>query len=67
MNKLRPQMQIIFQDPYSSLNPRFTVGRIIGEAMMIHGIAHKGDLEIRIKEVMDKVGLSPHYIKTLSP
>ena len=63
MTALRPRMQIIFQDPYSSLNPRFTVERIIGEAMLIHGIAHKGDLEIRIEEVMEKVGLSPHYRK----
>jgi oligopeptide/dipeptide ABC transporter ATP-binding protein len=63
MTELRPRMQIIFQDPYSSLNPRFTVERIIGEAMLIHGIAHKGDLEKQIEEVMDKVGLSPHYRK----
>ena len=63
MNKLRPRMQIIFQDPYSSLNPRFTVERIIGEAMLIHGIAHKGNQAEKIEEVMDKVGLSPQYRK----
>ncbi len=63
MNKLRPKMQIIFQDPYSSLNPRFTVERIIGEAMLIHGIAHKGNHAEKIEEVMDKVGLSPQYRK----
>ena len=63
MAELRPRMQIIFQDPYSSLNPRFTVERIIGEAMLIHKIAHKGNLEKRIEEVMDKVGLSPKYRK----
>ncbi|MCH7622471.1 MAG: ATP-binding cassette domain-containing protein [Nitrospinae bacterium] len=63
MNKLRPRMQIIFQDPYSSLNPRFTVERIIGEAMLIHGIANKGNQAEKIEEVMDKVGLSPHYRK----
>jgi peptide/nickel transport system ATP-binding protein len=63
LNKMRPRMQIIFQDPYSSLNPRFTVERIIGEAMLIHKIAHKGNLNVKLEEVMDKVGLSPHYRK----
>ena len=63
MSALRPRMQIIFQDPYSSLNPRFTVERIIGEAMLIHGTAKKENLNSQIKEVMDKVGLSPRYMK----
>jgi len=63
MNKLRPRMQIIFQDPYSSLNPRFTVERIIGEAMLIHGVANKDNQAEKIEEVMDKVGLSPQYRK----
>ena len=63
MTELRPRMQIIFQDPYSSLNPRFTVERIIGEAMLIHGIAHKGNQAEKIEAVMDKVGLSPQYRK----
>ena len=63
MNKLRPRMQIIFQDPYSSLNPRFTVERIIGEAMLIHGIANKDNQAEKVEEVMEKVGLSPHYRK----
>lgn len=63
MTELRPRMQIIFQDPYSSLNPRFTVERIIGEAMLIHGIAQKGNQAEKIEAVMDKVGLSPQYRK----
>jgi oligopeptide/dipeptide ABC transporter ATP-binding protein len=63
MTKLRPRMQIIFQDPYSSLNPRFTVEHIIGEAMLIHGTAHKGNQGEKIEAVMDKVGLSPQYRK----
>lgn len=63
MTALRPRMQIIFQDPYSSLNPRFTVERIIGEAMLIHGVAHRGNLSESIEGVMEKVGLSPHYKK----
>jgi oligopeptide/dipeptide ABC transporter ATP-binding protein len=63
MSQLRPRMQIIFQDPYSSLNPRFTVERIIGEAMRIHGTATKKNQNDQIKAVMDKVGLSPRYMK----
>ncbi|KMP11887.1 peptide ABC transporter ATPase [Candidatus Nitromaritima sp. SCGC AAA799-C22] len=54
---LRPEMQIIFQDPYSSLNPRFTVERIIGEAMMVHGLADRHNLKLRIGDIMTKVGL----------
>ncbi len=63
MTSLRPRMQIIFQDPYSSLNPRFTVERIIGEAMLTHKIAHRSNLDQMVGEVMEKVGLSPHYKK----
>ena len=57
LNMLRPKMQIIFQDPFSSLNPRFTVERIIGEAMMVHGLADKSNLRSKITEIMQKVGL----------
>ena len=57
LNALRPKMQIIFQDPFSSLNPRFTVERIIGEAMMIHGLAVRSNLKMKVAEIMQKVGL----------
>ncbi len=63
MNKLCPQMQIIFQDPYSSLNPRFTVERIIGEALWVHGLADRKNLTEKVQEIMRKVGLSPRYTK----
>ncbi len=63
MTRLRPKMQIIFQDPYSSLNPRFTVERIIGEAMLVHKIADKASVRERIKKLLVKVGLSPQYMK----
>ncbi|MFQ5451051.1 MAG: ABC transporter ATP-binding protein [Nitrospinaceae bacterium] len=62
LTRLRPRMQIIFQDPYSSLNPRFTVERIIGEAMLIHGLADRNNLRKKIGEVMEKVGLSSRYM-----
>ena len=45
LTRLRPKMQIIFQDPYSSLNPRFTVERIIGEALLIHKMADRQTLK----------------------
>ncbi|CCQ91235.1 Oligopeptide transport ATP-binding protein AppF [Nitrospina gracilis 3/211] len=63
MERLRPKMQIIFQDPFSSLNPRFNVERIIGEAMLVHGKATKRNLRDRIAEVMGQVGLSPRYMR----
>ncbi len=63
MTRLRPRMQIIFQDPYSSLNPRMTVERIVGEAMRVHGFATRENLQEKISEVMEKVGLSPRYMK----
>lgn len=61
MQDLRRQMQIIFQDPFSSLNPRLTVKQIIGEPLAIHGRAVKGDRESKIRELLDMVGLSPEH------
>ncbi len=61
--RLRPKMQIIFQDPYSSLNPRFTVERIIGEALVIHKMADRATLKPKVEAIMDKVGLSPKYAR----
>ncbi|KXG77544.1 Oligopeptide transport ATP-binding protein OppF [Fervidicola ferrireducens] len=63
MRKLRPRMQVIFQDPYSSLNPRLTVKEIIGEALTFHGIARGRELEDRVGELLKMVGLSPQHIK----
>ncbi len=57
MRAYRRQMQIIFQDPYASLNPRMNVGAIIGQALTIHGLA-KGRRDERIAELLDLVGLS---------
>ncbi|HEY8424592.1 MAG TPA: dipeptide ABC transporter ATP-binding protein [Limnochordales bacterium] len=58
MRRLRRQMQIIFQDPYASLNPRMTVGDIIGEPLVIHGLAKGPAKEKRVKELLEIVGLS---------
>jgi len=60
LKKLRTQMQIIFQDPYSSLNPRLPVSEIVGEAMLQHGIvANKKEMQERVVEIIQKCGLFP--------
>lgn len=62
LRQMRRQMQIIFQDPYSSLNPRKTVGSIIGEPLVIHKIGTKKDQEERVRYLMEVVGLRPEHI-----
>ncbi|MBE9561587.1 MAG: dipeptide ABC transporter ATP-binding protein [Proteobacteria bacterium] len=61
LRNIRRRMQVIFQDPYSSLNPRMTIGNIIGEALKVHGIAKGIKLEQRLSKLLDRVGLSPSY------
>jgi len=62
LTALRREMQIIFQDPYSSLNPRMRVGEIIGEPLVIHDLARGSDVREQVLTLMKKVGLSPeHY------
>ncbi|MGG7058603.1 ABC transporter ATP-binding protein [Clostridium nigeriense] len=62
MVSLRKNMQMIFQDPYASLNPRMTVGDIIGEAIDIHGLYKGEEREKRIRFLLDKVGLNGSHI-----
>ncbi len=58
----RRRMQIVFQDPYGSLNPRMTVGSIVGEPLKIHGLAKGRELTDRVCQLLDRVGLrSDHY------
>jgi oligopeptide transport system ATP-binding protein len=57
--KLRRAMQMIFQDPYASLNPRMTVGDIIGEPLDIHGLAKGSERKARIVDLLQQVGLNP--------
>ncbi len=65
MRKLRTKMQIIFQDPFSSLNPRMTVSQIIGEPLRLNGIIpNKIERLGRVLELMDTVGLSQRYLNT---
>ena len=59
MRRLRREMQIIFQDPYASLNPRMTVGEIIGEPLEIHGVARGKAKQGRVQDLLNVVGLQP--------
>jgi oligopeptide/dipeptide ABC transporter ATP-binding protein len=62
LRPLRREMQLIFQDPYGSLNPRRRVGSIIGDPFAIHGVADGADRKRRVQETMELVGLNPeHY------
>jgi oligopeptide transport system ATP-binding protein len=61
---LRRDMQIIFQDPFASLNPRMTIGAIIGEALVVHGLAKDARaFEEKVVELLEAVGLNPDYMR----
>lgn len=62
MQTLRREMQIIFQDPYASLNPRLTILSIVSEPLKIHGIGNKSERRDRVADLMKKVGLEPNYM-----
>ena len=62
LRQLRREMQIIFQDPYSSLNPRKTIGSIIGEPLIIHRMGTKKERQERVLRLMEVVGLRPEHI-----
>jgi oligopeptide transport system ATP-binding protein len=61
MRKMRRHLQMIFQDPYASLNPRMTVGNIISEPMQIHHLVPKGQRNQRVQELLQTVGLNPYF------
>jgi oligopeptide transport system ATP-binding protein len=62
MQKLRREMQIIFQDPYASLNPRLSILSIVSEPLKIHGIGNKSERKERVADLLKKVGLDPNYM-----
>ncbi|HOU08032.1 MAG TPA: ATP-binding cassette domain-containing protein [Caldisericia bacterium] len=62
MRRMRRKMQIIFQDPYGSLNPRLPVGEIIGEPLVVHNLASRKEREEQVMEIMETVGLRPEYL-----
>lgn len=59
LQRLRQRMQVVFQDPYASLNPRMRIGDAIGHALVIHNLADAGERHERVIDIMDKVGLTP--------
>lgn len=62
LRKMRRKMQIIFQDPYASLNPRLMIGDIIGEPLFVHNVAKGKKLKKRVRELLEIVGLNPYFI-----
>ena len=62
LRKMRRRMQMIFQDPYASLNPRMTVGSIVAEPLEVHNIGSKSERVDRVRELLKVVGLNPYFI-----
>ncbi|HET7078309.1 MAG TPA: ABC transporter ATP-binding protein [Chloroflexia bacterium] len=62
LRQQRRQMQMIFQDPYASLNPRMTVGSIVGEPLQVHGMAKGKERQERVQELLRVVGLNAYYV-----
>jgi oligopeptide/dipeptide ABC transporter ATP-binding protein len=63
LRSTRSEMQMIFQDSYSSLNPRHSVGKIVGEPLVIQGTTEKGAIRARVQELLELVGLEPDHMK----
>lgn len=61
LRRMRRAMQIVFQDPYASLNPRMRVGAIVAEGIEVHGLAHGAEKRRRVEELLQKVGLGPEH------
>ena len=61
LREMRREMQIVFQDPYSSLNPRQTVGNIVAEPLVVHGIGTRRDRAARVRELLEIVGFNPDF------
>jgi oligopeptide transport system ATP-binding protein len=61
LRKMRRKMQMIFQDPYASLNPRMTIGEIIGEPLRLHGLANRKESDQQVVELLELVGMNPAY------
>jgi ABC-type glutathione transport system ATPase component len=63
LKQFRHRMQMIFQDPYASLNPRMTVYDTLAEPLLLHGLVRKADLDQSIRELMDNVGLARNFVR----
>lgn len=63
LRKMRRRMQMVFQDPYASLNPRMSVGRIVAEPLVVHNIGTKKERDDRVAELLELVGLNPYFVR----
>src|SRR6266446_6511753 len=63
LRALRRQMQMIFQDPFTSLNPRMTLLDLVGEPLLVHGMRNRGEREHRVADLLRRVGLRPEYMR----
>ena len=63
LRKMRRKMQMVFQDPYASLNPRMSVGRIVAEPLVVHNIGTRKEREERVAELLELVGLNPYFVR----
>src|SRR5439155_746234 len=63
LRALRRQMQMIFQDPFTSLNPRMTLLDLVGEPLLVHGMASRREREERVADLLTRVGLRPEYMR----
>ncbi|MCC6800968.1 MAG: dipeptide ABC transporter ATP-binding protein [Anaerolineae bacterium] len=63
LRRMRREMQMIFQDPYASLNPRMSVGRIVAEPLVVHNIGTKKEREERVAALLEMVGLNPYFVR----
>jgi len=61
LRKMRRKMQMVFQDPYASLNPRMTVGEIIGEPLLVHNVVERNEADERVENLLRLVGLNPAF------
>jgi oligopeptide/dipeptide ABC transporter ATP-binding protein len=62
MKEVRKDLQVVFQDPYASLNPRMTVGELVGEGLYVHGMKNKNERDERVRELLARVGLNQSHI-----
>jgi oligopeptide transport system ATP-binding protein len=61
LREMRREMQIVFQDPYSSLNPRMTVGNIVAEPLTVHGVGTRRSREASVRDLLETVGFNPDF------
>ncbi len=62
LRRMRKRMQMIFQDPYASLNPRMSVGRIIAEPLKVHNVGNNKEQQERVQYLLERVGLNPYFV-----